>query len=159
MGRGGLWLHGGADDRGQLVLTAAGTDAYLDLQEQETEQWPDDDIIFSGGGTGPTNLAYSAGGAGDDLLIAQHGWARLSGGNGHDVFQVRPVDALIIEDFKPGVDKLDFGDNPRWDTFGELMGFASQQGADVVFQFDSASATVTLQNVQMSQLRSADFIF
>ncbi|HEX2559328.1 calcium-binding protein [Phenylobacterium sp.] len=118
-----------------------------------------DDVILSSGGY-PSEMSFADGGTGDDLLVAHLGGARLKGGGGYDVFEVTPYGETVIEDFKPRVDRIDLiDDNIRWDTFQELMTFARQDGAHVVFEFDRPDTTITLRNTQLTDLRSADFIF
>jgi Ca2+-binding RTX toxin-like protein len=88
----------------------------------------------------------------------------LTGGLGDDAFVFRLGEGSdAITDFSPlaasnndVIQLVGFG--AAFDTFAEVMAAASQNGADVVIDFGSGQ-TLTLQNLTLAALASADFIF
>jgi Ca2+-binding RTX toxin-like protein len=88
----------------------------------------------------------------------------LTGGLGDDAFVFRLGEGSdAITDFSPlaasnndVIELVGFG--AAFDSFAEVMAAASQNGADVVIDFGSGQ-TLTLQNLTLAALASADFIF
>jgi Ca2+-binding RTX toxin-like protein len=118
-----------------------------------------DDVIDTGNGN---NHVY--GGAGNDIIKSSGGQDTLSGGLGNDAFVVRAGEGNdTVTDFSPNavsnndvIDLIGFG--ASFDTFAEVMAAASQNGSDVVIDFD-AGQHLTLQNLNLGDLTAADFIF
>ncbi|MEM6851412.1 MAG: calcium-binding protein, partial [Pseudomonadota bacterium] len=106
-----------------------------------------DDVIFGGLDNGADTLI---GGEGDDTLF---------GFGGEDVFVFGEGDGSDrVSDFEVGVDVLDFsGLGADFDSFGEAIAAAAQQGADTVFTFGADQ--VTLAGVDASTLTESDFLF
>lgn len=115
------------------------------------------------GGAGDDALVGSAGG---DTLIGGTGADTLSGGLGNDLFAFREIDAGrdVITDFRvhggssvgDRVQLLGF----REHTFADAVAahHIVQVGADVVIS-DGAGMALTLHNVLLSSMSSADFLF
>lgn len=105
----------------------------------------DDTLV---GGEGGDSLD---GGSGDDRLQGAH----LRGGGGEDVFRFFvEFEPTIVYDFKNGTDQLETVGAPLG---VDLLGLASQVGADVQFTYDGLTF-LTLKNVKLSQLDSGDFV-
>ena len=112
----------------------------------------DDDLA---GGDGIDSLSGAdgrdtiAGGAGDDVL---------AGGRGSDLFDFGPGfghDTII--DFRPGDDDIRFVGGPAF-NFADLIGHASQVGANIVIALQSGDS-LQLNNLQVASLQPADFVF
>src|SRR5262245_58161552 len=116
-----------------------------------------DDSLF--GGDGDDKLF---GGAGRDLLKGGAGNDVLTGGADADQFVIgAPLTAGTrterITDFAPGVDLIGIT-LPGFFTFAGILAHAAQVGVDTVITF-SAGNTLTLDNVDLSTLTAADFLF
>jgi Ca2+-binding RTX toxin-like protein len=136
------------------------------------------DVIIGGGGSNTLS-----GGAGNDIIFA-HGLEgiftsntsttdstlpapaatayadALTGGTGKDTF-VFSYDKQhtvndTITDFKIGEDKIRFSEGLP-NHFSDILAAATQQGADTVITFKNM--TVTLNNVDLTQLTPSDFGF
>ena len=83
----------------------------------------------------------------------------FSGGKGGDtfVFDV-PFGHDRITDFRAGSGQHDVIETHAFTSFDNLLEHTSQVGADTVIAYDPDN-TITLVNLQMSQLRAADFDF
>lgn len=107
--------------------------------------------------------------AGDDLLIGGRlsdnliggdGNDTLTGGAGRDTFGFGPTDrgADVITDFQNGLDRLDVSDfGFSTAQLGSIVTNSQQVGDDVLISF-AADNSVLLQNFQLSQLNTSDFI-
>ena len=94
------------------------------------------------------------GGTGDDFLV---------GGGGDDVFiyNIENGDQDIIADFvagDAGGDIIRIEENDAFNSLADLLGVASQEGANVFFNFGDGN-TLTLNNVTLGDLNSGDFEF
>jgi len=94
------------------------------------------------------------GGAQDDVLI---------GGVGDDtfIFSTEFSDSDIIADFvagNAGGDIIRILDNDDFSNFNDVLAAASQNGADVVFDFGQGNV-LTLNNVTLGDLNAGDFEF
>ena len=133
------------------------------------------DVIFSGTGRFDENFelerSISSGGSGNDVIYARFDTV-VTGGSGADIFALgNPfgtldnIGGLTVTDFRPGTDDLVIfaGEPGQYDTFEEIMARAQQVGDDVVFDFFPTSVkdlpSLVLENVRISQLTAADFIF
>lgn len=102
------------------------------------------------------------GGAGDDTLHGHTGSDSLTGGSGADTFVFAAPRGNMsfgydtITDFEAGIDFIDLSDTAL-NSYVELIGAASQNGADVVI--DTGDGTITLEDVFTADLSSADFLF
>jgi Ca2+-binding RTX toxin-like protein len=142
----------------------------------DAENWGLERIVFADGtvwdqaainanawirGNADGNELYGAhrdetfdGGAGADYL---------TGGLGHDVFVLRPGGGSdIVTDFELAVNgqsgdllQLAF---PDLTSFSQVLGMAEQIGANTVISFGNGDS-VTLLNIQKSQLSATDFRF
>ena len=102
------------------------------------------------------------GGAGNDKIDGGAGDDTLSGGSGSDVFVFWDGHGSdVITDFVvagTNDDEIDVSGLTLVSTFNGVMGYASQIGADTVFNFDM-DLVLTLSNVAMTSLTSDDFLF
>ena len=100
-------------------------------------------------GTGGAN--YLNGGAGDDTL---------TGGGGTDVFYWLGPSAGrdVITDFAPGSGEVVNVAGAQFANYAAIQAAAAQVGSDVVITLNDAT-TLTLQNVLIGQLSSANFSF
>ena len=116
------------------------------------------------------------GGSGDDLLYAGRGDDIIRGGTGNDlIFGGQGQDTFIfgrgdgqdtIADFNAGRYRRDFyiaGDYVSIDvhgvdSFADLMGYASQDGSNVVFDFGNGDLLI-LERTQLAALDEDAFTF
>ena len=106
------------------------------------------------GGRGNDRLV---GGAGHDTLDGGRGNDVLTGGEGADRFEFARSDGRdIITDFTNGIDRIEL-DGFTARELGRILASATQQGQDVVLTL-SATASLTLQDVQLSMLDRSDFL-
>lgn len=103
------------------------------------------------------------GGAGNDTLWGQGGNDTITGGLNNDRFVFESGGgADIITDFVGGAGASDLisliGFGAAFDSFAEVIGAATQQGANLVITF-GAGTTLTLQNVTAASLVADDFVF
>jgi len=99
-----------------------------------------------------------SGGAGNDFIDGGQGNDTLTGGTGNDTFYFRSGDGIdTITDFTHGGDVIDLH-GYGVTSFSALQAFMAQVGSNTVITFD-AQDQITLHNVQMAQLSSADFLF
>ncbi|MEO1139576.1 MAG: hypothetical protein AAFW87_08975 [Pseudomonadota bacterium] len=143
----------------------------------------DDDALFGGGGRdtiwggagddrfyaqggkdvldGGAGNDVMSGGSGLDTLIGGEGndtmWGDLEGdrfvfddGHGHD--QIKDFDAHSVQEL------LDFSQLSTLNGTSDVLAVASQQGADVVI-VTGANSSIRLENVNLSDLDAADFLF
>lgn len=147
-GAGGDTLGAGAG--ADLVRGEAGADVLLGSNGN--------DRLF--GGDGGDRLV---GGNGRDTLFGDAGDDTITGG-GHDdrfVFAIGGG-ADVIADFTPGAaaNEVIFisGYGASLDSFAEALAFATQVGADVIFDFGAGDG-LTLKNVALASLDAGDFQF
>ena len=127
---------------------------------------PGNDVIF--GGTGRDELFGSFG---DDFLFGRGGFDVLFGGSGNDTLEGGlQADQFIFESFvgndiitdfaaTNNAERIHIRDNTEITDFNDLMSnHISQVGADVLIDFGNGD-TITLLNVNLSDLDSADFVF
>ena len=112
------------------------------------------------GGLGNDRIA---GGAGNDTLWGQAGNDTLTGGTNNDRFVFESGGgADVITDFTGGAGASDLinliGFGAAFDTFAEVIGASTQQGANLVINFGGGN-TLTLQNVTAASLVADDFVF
>ncbi|HEY4941834.1 MAG TPA: hypothetical protein VII56_10430 [Rhizomicrobium sp.] len=113
------------------------------------------DLLYGHGGNDVLN-----GGGGNDLLVGGTGNDTLTGGTGDDTFRFQPGDgADIITDFVAGGASNDVIELHGFGlaNFAALAPFMTQVGADTVITLD-AQDQIVLQNVQMAQLNTGDFL-
>ncbi len=110
---------------------------------------------------GTTGADTLVGGAGDDMLRGGKGADVLTGGGGIDNFIIGKGDgADRITDFAAtgsGADKIQI-DGFAFASFDHIASHISQSGANTVIRLNGAD-TITLQNVQASDLTAANFTF
>lgn len=125
-----------------------------------------DDVINGGGGNNTL-----LGGSGDDTVSAGSGKDSITGGAGDDVLAGGKGEDTFsfsgafgndtISDFTAdsgaGHDTLQFANND-FSSFAQVQSHMAQTGADVVITLDTFD-TITLQNVLLSKLVAADFLF
>ena len=114
----------------------------------------DDDIVLGGAGDDIIRGDNEAAGNGADIIIGGAGNDLLKGdGNnlvGADTFVFAPGDGNdVIQDFQPGVDKLDFS------AFGDVDFRINQQGGDTLVSVGDVN--VTLRGVNARDLSDVDF--
>ena len=120
-----------------------------------------ENLIRTGGSDRDTLYGFAGndtlnGGDGNDLLAGGGGDDILTGGAAFDVFVYGYADGRdVITDFTHGQDVVEIHGAAN---FTDLQVLMSQSGADTVIAFDPEN-TITLQNVQMTQLTAGDFIF
>jgi uncharacterized protein len=125
------------------------------------EGWGGADQLW--GGNGDDQLF---GGESIDRLYGENGADRLDGGTGDDILSGgRGSDTFVfkgnfghdvVTDFR-AEDVLEF-DRTVFDSYASILAYSQQVGANVVIT-DSATDTVTLQNVVLSSLQADDFRF
>lgn len=107
------------------------------------------------GGSGNDTLL---GGTGRDILEGGSGNDILTGGAGVDFFEFERGDGRDrITDFQNGLDRIDLDDFSRAQV-GQIINGARQQGSDLVLTLD-ANTTITIEDIQRSQLDLGDFTF
>ena len=99
-------------------------------------------------------------GSGADILVGGDGADTLQGGTGADLFEFsRDGDLDTVMDYEAGVDTISLrGYGASFDSFAEVQGAASQQGADVRIDFGSGDV-ILLEDTQVSALVAGDFEF
>ena len=124
------------------------------------------DVMF--GGTGRDTVE---GGSGDDLLWGRGGFDILNGGAGDDLLEGGlQADQFIFEDgfgndtitdfaSLNNAERIHLADVTEITDFQDLIdNHLNQVGADVVID-DGLGNTITLLNVQLSDLDAVDFVF
>jgi VCBS repeat-containing protein len=104
------------------------------------------------------NGDHLVGGSGDDLLISGVGSDVLTGNGGTDtfVFNVAAVGQDTINDFTPGVDRLQFS-ALVFTTSQGVLDHATQQNSDVLISLDS-NDTILLHNMLLADINTSDII-
>ncbi|HXC54132.1 MAG TPA: ELWxxDGT repeat protein [Rhizomicrobium sp.] len=113
------------------------------------------DVLYGAGGNDTLN-----GGAGNDLLVGGTGNDILTGGGGNDTFLFNAGDGYdTVTDFVAGAASNDVIGLHGYGiaNFAALQPLMTQVGADTVITFDPDDHIV-LQNVQMAQLNTGDFL-
>ena len=155
---------GNADD---TVMGGRGDDILRGGDQNDMLDGGDgNDFLF--GGTGIDNLS---GGAGNDTLIGRGGFDVLNGGEGDDILSGGfNADVFVFEgafgndiitDFSATSDAedIDLSGVASIVNFTDLLNnHATQVGSDVIID-DLLGNTITLQNVDISDLNVFDFIF
>ena len=161
-GAGNDLLNGGAGD--DTLLGGLGNDALKGGSGDDRLDGEDGDDTLAGGSgddllLGGAGADVMGGGSGDDRLVGGAGNDTLTGGSGNDVFVFSAgFGKDVISDFAPGhEDVLEFS-SALFADFDSAMAHAAQLGSDVVFTID-ADTTLTLADMQISQLRADDFRF
>ena len=117
------------------------------------------------GGLGNDSLVGGAGldsisaGDGNDTLVGGAGPDVLGGGRGLDTFVFGPNfghDTVI--DFAAGQDHAQFLGVAGLANYADVQAHAIQSGANVIIT-DTAGDTVQLNNIQLTSLHAADFLF
>jgi len=141
-----------------ISLEGGGTviDSYtIDLPNADPLLASGDDDLTGDSGNNLLN-----GLSGNDRLNGLSGNDTLVGGTGDDVFIFAPGSGQdVISDFKPGqgsVDRIDLSAYGFAD-FAAVLSQASNSGSDVLLNLGNGN-TITLKNVQVSQLHQDDFI-
>ncbi len=121
----------------------------------------DDGVNRVDGGAG-NDILQTLGGA--DNLTGGAGDDTMTGGAGNDTFQffAAAPGADVITDFVAGAASGDvirlLGFGSAFDTFGEVIGAATQAVDDVIINFGSGD-TITLTGVALGDLNAGDFLF
>ena len=100
------------------------------------------------------------GGAGDDLLFGGFGTDVLTGGEGADVFVTAlgfGTGAEFITDFEIGVDTIDVTIFGVFGNFDDILTNSAQVGSSVVITDATTGDTLTLLDVNLSDLSAGDF--
>ena len=152
------------------VTGGEGDDAITSGGGRDTISGDDgNDRIASGGGND-----ILAGGEGDDVMAAAAGADRLTGGEGNDVLDGglgndtmtggEGADRFVfakgldrITDFENGDDRIDLRGVAGLDSFAELRGAASQNGADVVLTF--GADRLVIEDFRLNQMDGDDFLW
>ena len=126
------------------------------------DQWRMDNFTY-------TTVSDYIGGYGNDILVGGAGDDRFYGNYGNDTFvHVAGGGNDTIIDFAPHAtssvgnqDKIDFTGETAVYSVNDVLALATQNGADTVIQFGGAEAfdSLTLKNVQATDLTDADFVF
>ena len=119
------------------------------------------DII--NGGPGNDSLEGNAGGDdlfggdGNDTLNGGGGNDDLNGGAGADIFVfTAPIGVDRVQDFEPGVDRIDFSGFALANDFADILAAATQVGANVRLDFNPNNSVI-LQGVRIADLDISDF--
>ncbi|MDZ4370168.1 MAG: ExeM/NucH family extracellular endonuclease [Phenylobacterium sp.] len=111
------------------------------------------DSLFGGAG-----IDSLSGGSGNDTIVGGAGDDALSGSRGNDLFVFdSDFGHDQISDFKPGEDDIQFGAG-TFTSFADVLAHAVQVGQHVVITADDGD-TLQLNNLQLSSLQPADFLF
>lgn len=120
-----------------------------------------DDVITGANGDETINA-----GEGNDLINAGRGTNIIRSDIGSDIIEIsfRGFQNTRIEDFEDGVDIIDLSD---WNisSFAQLQNYLSESSGDVILStefvnFNSArNETLRIDNINISDLSAADFIF
>lgn len=174
--RGGHTVDGGAGNDTLLVRSSQNVLWEVDLAQGRARQGtfdenslnsienvigsPGDDIIR---GDSADNIFFGT--SGNDRLEGRGGDDFLVGGAGADTFVFYHNDfgeQDVIDLFEPGVDLIDLDDTEiaNWNDLNASGDgdYWEQVGADVVI-YSSDNDTITIQNIQLTDLGQADFIF
>jgi Ca2+-binding RTX toxin-like protein len=157
------------EDGEDLLLGSGGDDRLFGGNDNDTLKGGGGNDILSGG-SGRDKLIGNGGndelegGDGNDILSGGAGNDILNGGPGNDLMKgLTGLDVFVyelgngadtIKDFEDGLDRIDLTDFLFGDTSAALN-FASQVGADVVFDFGDGN-TLTILNVLFGKLGGAD---
>lgn len=128
------------------------------------------DVLFGGSGNdgffggGGNDLIYGEGGndalfgdGGEDVLTGGAGDDLLVGGSGADTFVFDTSSGTdVIRDFNVAEDMLQFSSGV-FDTAGDALGAASQDGADTVIALDGGDS-IRLLDLSVSGLAEGDFL-
>jgi endoglucanase len=110
---------------------------------------------------GTANADTLAGNTGNDTIAGGHGNDVLTGGGGNDLFVIAKSDGNdTITDFAAkgaGIDQIQLNGLP-YGSMAQLQAHIAQNGNDTVITLD-ATDSITLKNVQASDLTSANFQF
>jgi Ca2+-binding RTX toxin-like protein len=161
-----FWYQNQGFDAKELAAIEHTTLSDLIIRNTDTEHMQDDAFVFynrvsgAAGGVeaehpednqliiGSDGHDTLTGGVGNDMLVAGSGEQLLTGGKGADTFVIDAAGTrATITDFRPGEDKLDFGDA----TKGGLM--LRAQGHDTII--DLADIHVVLQGLTPAELGRA----
>ncbi|KIC47789.1 hypothetical protein RA29_18935 [Tateyamaria sp. ANG-S1] len=132
-------------------MRLSGTDGH-DRLSGETNN----DLLLAGAGNDTLT-----GGAGDDVLFAGTGQDRLTGGAGADTFVfVADGQQDRIQDFEPGIDRIDLGDWGRiYDisalTFGQNGGWSTIEWRDESIRVRTADGNI----IAPQDWSADDFLF
>ena len=97
------------------------------------------------------------GGGGDDRIEGGKGADRLQGQGGEDTFVfARGFGSDVIQDFRDGVDVIDFSTHATVTAFGDLA--ISQVGDDAIIT-DGVGGRIRLLDVDENDLQADDFLF
>ncbi|XDA97961.1 hypothetical protein AB1M95_17890 [Sulfitobacter sp. LCG007] len=114
-----------------------------------------DDTIRGGEGNDTLH-----GGSGKDKIVGGAGHDMMTGGNGKDVFVFSEQNFIgIIEDFKPGSDRIDLSDVAEIEHFKDLTDNHLEDKVITVLIDDGAGTLVSLLGVDVDDLSARDFIF
>ena len=124
------------------------------------------DRLFGGGGAdyllGGSRNDKLSGGKGSDVLIGGTGDDRLVGGGGFDVFVFanrNGNDTVVDFNARNRNEKIDLSGVSAIDSFSDLMNnHVSEDDGDVIITVGRRHS-ITLQNIDISQLDTGDFIF
>ena len=136
-------LDGGAGN--DSLIAGAGTDTLVG--------GAGNDVLD--GGKGIDSLSA---GDGNDTLLGGAGDDVLTGGRGNDVFVFGAnFGHDIITDFKNVEDDIRF-EGAGFTSFSDMLSHAAQVGTNVVIT-NAVGDSLQLNNIQLSSLQSADFLF
>ena len=136
------------------LVGSVGNDSISGLGGNDTIEGGDGDDTLNGG-DGDDHLS---GGNGWDVIDGGSGNDVLTGGNGQDIFVMTSSSAgtELVTDFAVNADQLDFS-SYGFASASEALSHAHQDGQDVVFGLGD-SQSITLQNVDLTWLRPANFV-
>ncbi len=140
---------------GAIWLTGDGDTAYLG-DDGETVHGGVTTRSIIHGGLGADTIV---GGGGADFIAGGGGNDTITGGLGADVFMMSSnAGAATITDFSDAQgDKIDLSAFGTFHSLSDVLAVATQVNSDTVITIGSRS--LTLDNVQLSSLTDADFIY
>lgn len=151
-GTGADTLTGTAGD--ELLNGADGNDILTSGAGADTLSGGNGNDSLSGG----EGIDSISGGSGNDTIVGGAGDDALSGSRGTDLFVFgADFGHDQISDFKPGEDDISFGGGV-FTNFADLLAHAVQAGQHVLITTDEGDS-LQLNNLQLSSLQSADFLF
>jgi hypothetical protein len=117
--------------------------------------------VDGAGNRGTSTTIAVSGSTNSDIILGTALNEILTGNSGNDVFRFgSSFGRDKITDFRPGTTSQEFIEfnHPAFDSFSDVMAKATQVGSNIVITPDSANS-LTLLNLQLSQLTAGDFHF
>ena len=154
-----VWIYDGANTTPLATVTAGSTGAWsFSTRVTDTVHSFSAEAMDAAGNTGTSSGVALLGSTGNDTLTGAPS-DLIAGRGGSDTFVFGAnFGKETITDFQPsggGHDIIQFSQT-EFSSFAAVLAHAAQVGSDVAITYDANDA-ITLQNVKLSSLVSADF--